>query len=131
MKAAPIVRATRTLFTLVLVGSCEGVGASEQPQCCTSWSAAFGLTDWPCVQIPRGTHLTFMGSSLTRYQYIDLVYHLESGGNDVFAQRSHFNPLWEGTFASWPEFFVQTNADLHGHEACDCVRRRKTDPTSI
>jgi hypothetical protein len=67
--------------------------------------------------VEAGNGLGFIGDSLSRYQYLNLVYLLETG-------------LWsadppnemEKRFSSWNEFFVVTNQRMGGHEICDCFR---------
>ena len=58
---------------------------------------------FPPIFIPPATHIIFVGDSVTRYQYLDLVYTLEHeihGENRRVSPRSSLrsnihNPLWE------------------------------------
>lgn len=72
--------------------------------------------------VPPGSRWTFMGDSLMRYQYLDLVFALHFGNNS-FAERTRRNPLQETTFSSWSDFYMSTHADLQPSEVlCDCYR---------
>lgn len=77
----------------------------------------------------RGQHVAFIGDSLTRYQYLSLVYFLETGrwtspaGAPV---NTH-----ESTWASWAAFHEGTAGRLRGHEICDCYRAQKWDPSTV
>ena len=72
-----------------------------------------------------GRHIIFVGDSLTRYQYLSLVFFLENKvwlpgyGNDSFGYRS---PCLETQWPSWRDFYLGTTAQLNGHESCDCCR---------
>ena len=62
--------------------------------------------------------ILLMGDSITRYQYLSLVYFLESG-NWSHAGRSITN---EKEWNSWNHFYEGTNSLLRGRESCDCTR---------
>lgn len=66
---------------------------------------------------PHG--LAFIGDSLSRYQYLNLVYFLEHGKWQV--ESDHPNEE-ERAYESWFEFYRITNSRLGGHELCDCHR---------
>lgn len=73
--------------------------------------------------IPFGARWAFVGDSLTRYQFLDLVYTLHNG-NDDHSRRTTRNPLQETTWHSWQEFYAGTHAELQPQEWwCDCYRR--------
>ena len=65
----------------------------------------------------------FIGDSLTRYQYLNLIYYLEHG---VWVANSTLKNENENTFdafsAGWNQFFQVTNERMGGHEICDCFR---------
>lgn len=62
--------------------------------------------------------LGFIGDSLTRYQYLNLVYFLETG---MWRSEEPENSL-ENKHSSWNDFYATTNQRLAGHEICDCFR---------
>lgn len=105
------------------VGLTLGV-ASVAAQCCFNASTC----------IPRGHHLVFMGDSLTRYQYLSLVYGLRHGrpleaphiGGDTLRRYvGTSNPLLERTWPSWQEFYDGGSDGLAPYEVCDCFRADK------
>jgi hypothetical protein len=65
--------------------------------------------------------IVFIGDSLTRYQYLDLVFTLHFGSRD-FEHRAQRNPLTALSFATWLAFMNHTTSELHPCEACDCYR---------
>lgn len=73
---------------------------------------------------PHG--LAIIGDSLSRYQYLNLVYFLEHGKWHADAHRP--NEV-EKSFDSWFEFYRVTNERLRGHELCDCHRDNTKDTT--
>lgn len=84
--------------------------------------------------LPRGQHLVFMGDSLTRYQYLSLVYGLRRGkpldapdiGCDALQRyEGTRNPLLERTWPSWQEFYDGGSDGLAPYEVCDCFRADK------
>lgn len=83
----------------------------------------------PCTQrgdgmaaILQHSTLIFMGDSLTRYQYLDLVYSLHYGNSD-HEQWQDNNPLQERTWQSFSAFYNGTHGDLQPYErVCDCYR---------
>lgn len=101
------------------------------------------------VPVPRNLHILFMGDSLTRYQYLDLVYFLshngtwngatpsppisssgesQSGGASERSENvgNYTNNLVIGrAHDSWNDFFVNTNAALAPFERCDCFRTQE------
>lgn len=70
---------------------------------------------------PPNRTLVFIGDSLTRYQYLDLVYSLHFGNHD-FARRNKQNPLSAPSFRTWLDFLNHTTSALRPNEACDCYR---------
>ena len=78
------------------------------------------VNDVDCL--PPKTTVVFVGDSITRYQYLDLVYTLHFG-NRSHEQRATCNPLQETTWPSWIDFFKGTHHELQPHEqVCDCYR---------
>ena len=79
--------------------------------------------------IPSGARWVFIGDSVARYQYLDLVYTLE--GKDELTRQKERNPLKETTWPSWQEFYQGTHADLQPNERwCDCYRLEQQHHTS-
>ena len=72
--------------------------------------------------VPPGSTIVFVGDSLTRYQYLDLVFTLRYG-HRAHENRTKRNPLNERTWWSWTRFHRGTHAELRPHETvCDCHR---------
>jgi hypothetical protein len=68
--------------------------------------------------------LTFIGDSLTRYQYLSLIHFLHSGLwpeplGDVSGQP---NPVMEREHANWTVYYSTSNEVYGGHEVCTCRR---------
>jgi GDSL/SGNH-like Acyl-Esterase family found in Pmr5 and Cas1p len=60
------------------------------------------------LSVLRGKHLVLIGDSLTRYQYLSLVYFLESGNwSSVYP-----NQMWEKDFKSWNQFYQVITAAI-------------------
>jgi hypothetical protein len=75
---------------------------------------------------PNG--ITFMGDSVTRYQYLNLVHFLEHGIWNSDSSKPNENGH---KFGSWNEFLRTTNQRLGGHEICDCHRLDSRDTNAI
>lgn len=86
-------------------------------------------------QRPRNLRIVFMGDSITRYQYLSLIYFLQYGywyhydhhdhdhhphRHNLMNAHSFRHPLHHDN--DWNEFFLQSNALFYPNEACDCVR---------
>ena len=91
-----------------------------------------------CLQ---GRHLLFFGDSISRYLYLLLARLLVVGewpddasllrGNSTCHEASWYDN-WSGTLRAkglipferdhWRNYFTGTNAELNGHELCDCYR---------
>jgi hypothetical protein len=70
---------------------------------------------------PSGLRLAFVGDSLTRYQYLSLVYYLRHGQWDE--DGNYPNMAAEMPFQrDWSSFYMYTNTILHPWEWCDCFR---------
>ena len=67
----------------------------------------------------------FMGDSITRYQYLDLVNTLHSGGSLRHSAVSSRSPLYSRGFGSWSDFLSATTNALAPREICDCHRLGK------
>eukprot|EP00966_Prymnesium_polylepis_P314981 7278233-Prymnesium_polylepis.1 len=81
------------------------------PDCCVA----------PHSCVPRNASLVLMGDSLTRYQYLDLVFQLHASS----ANRTHHvarSPLDAHEYRTWSDFLHSTNRELQPLEACDCLR---------
>ncbi len=73
------------------------------------------------IPIPQNLNIVLMGDSLTRYQYLDLVYFLSHNG--TWVQRDDQpNMVIEGTHPNWNSFYNYTNFVLKPYEECDCYR---------
>ena len=66
---------------------------------------------------PEG--IMMIGDSLTRYQYLNLVYFLVHG---VWGANSDLPNENEHKYKNWKQFFHVTNERMGGHEVCDCFR---------
>ena len=73
--------------------------------------------------LPANATLVFMGDSITRYQYLDLVYTLHFGNRKHERRDMKNNPLNEYMWDSWQEFYNYTYTDLQPNEGCDCYRK--------
>ena len=74
-------------------------------------------------QMPiKNLRLAFMGDSVTRYQYLSLVYFLKYGTWIDPLNNGRTNPLWHNNFDNWTDFFVQSNSILAPYEQCECHR---------
>ena len=76
------------------------------------------------LPIPRNLNIAFMGDSLTRYLYLDLVHFLKVGRWIDNADRPNF--VLEKTHANWTAFYNFTNTMLRPYEQCDCYRKSHT-----
>lgn len=91
---------------------------------CTS-----GVTKDQALSCLQGRHLVFIGDSLTRYQYLNLVFFLTTGEKVSPVAPSNEN---ERQWRDWNHFYDGTNARLQGREICDCHRwDRKVPPIPI
>lgn len=75
------------------------------------------------IPVPTNLNIAFMGDSLTRFQYLDLVYFLSHGGRWVQRDDSP-NLVTKGS--NWNAFFKFTNQVLKPYEECDCFRLQGT-----
>ena len=69
----------------------------------------------------RGRRIAFMGDSLTRYQYLNLVHFIARGS--WYSEPPTLEN--ERSWPSWAEFYKGTSARLTtstSHESCDCFR---------
>lgn len=69
----------------------------------------------------RNKSLIFIGDSLTRYQYLNLVGFLHTGYWKFEKPLSE----WEKEFETWEEFFHVTSSRLGENEICDCHREHR------
>lgn len=101
---------------------------------CSLKEACFTASD-PSTCVPSGSHIVFMGDSVTRYQYLSLAYLLHFGSPIHEDERRGLgpgakHPLLESTWESWDEFFDSTTLELAPHEICDCYRARHWKSTN-
>lgn len=78
--------------------------------------------DTPQNMMIRNLHLAFMGDSITMYQYLDLIYHLHSGGTKWVQNNETPNLVRHPDHVSWFHYLNYTNAMFDGIEKCDCWR---------
>jgi hypothetical protein len=71
------------------------------------------------MEVPTNLHIAFAGDSLTRYQYLSFVHFLKFGENNPDEVP---NIVSSSQYATWYEFFKQTNMNLQPEEQCDCFR---------
>ena len=62
-----------------------------------------------------------MGGSVTRYQYMDLVYRIHFG-NFAWNSALHKRMVDENLWSSWNDFYNGTTAPFEGSMKCDCFR---------
>lgn len=78
------------------------------------------------VCIPAGTHIVFIGDSVSRFQYLTLAYALLHGREAVEgrgAHRLHVLPSW----TNYTAFFRGTSSIVN--DTCDCSRAKGKDMT--
>jgi hypothetical protein len=68
---------------------------------------------------PRGIML--VGDSVTRYQYLNLIYFLVHNSWQMDGPLPNEN---QKKFESWDQYYKVTNQRMNGHEICDCYRKR-------
>ena len=72
---------------------------------------------------PRNLHLAFVGDSVTRYQYISLVYFLSTGQWYPEPAAHNKSLLYRGNhFDSWNDYLQYSNDQFQPAEQCDCYR---------
>ena len=82
------------------------------------------------IKQPRDLSLLFVGDSLSRYQYLSLVYFLRWGRwfdfsierSDLVNELSFDNPFHNDTYN---EFYYQTGRMLQPYELCDCHQNKE------
>ena len=72
------------------------------------------------IAIPENLHIAFAGDSLTRYQYISLVYYFKYG--KWIDPKEVPNMTQEKHHDTWHKFYKFTKEKLHPEEQCDCFR---------
>mmetsp|Transcript_30406 Transcript_30406/g.61890 ORF Transcript_30406/g.61890 Transcript_30406/m.61890 type:complete len:354 (+) Transcript_30406:76-1137(+) len=82
------------------------------------------------IPVPCNLNIAFMGDSLTRYQYLDLVYFLSHNGTWVSLE-DRPNLVIEKTHPDWNDFYEFTNKILKPHENCDCFRNEGQMNTNV
>lgn len=79
---------------------------------------------------PRNARIVLVGDSVTRYQYLSLVYFLRFGSwSDPVVSDHQPTPVYSHSYhhvkhgaLDFAEFFYQTNRLLYPNEICDCQR---------
>lgn len=74
---------------------------------------------WQNLSVPHNLNVLFMGDSLTRYQYLDLVYFLSHNGTWV-SPNDKPNFVVQSEQSGWVPYYKFTNAALQPYERCDC-----------
>mmetsp|Transcript_11624 Transcript_11624/g.16969 ORF Transcript_11624/g.16969 Transcript_11624/m.16969 type:complete len:496 (-) Transcript_11624:30-1517(-) len=72
------------------------------------------------IPVPQNLSILFFGDSLSRYQYLDLVYFLSHGA--WVEPDDHSSLVWAGNHSTWNAFYNFTNFNLKPYEECDCFR---------
>ena len=90
-----------------------------------SFSILTDLVQLQNMPVPRNLNILFMGDSLSRYQYLDLVFFLSHNGTWPSPEDSP-NMVVEKTHTNgWVQFYNFTNSALQPYEQCDCFRAQK------
>jgi hypothetical protein len=73
---------------------------------------------------PRHLRLLIAGDSVSRYQYLSLIYYLRHGVFWLDDTHKTINKsiVCEREFENWPSFFQETNMAVQPYEWCDCYR---------
>ncbi|KAI8908670.1 hypothetical protein DFJ77DRAFT_472920 [Powellomyces hirtus] len=85
----------------------------------------------------KGQTVYFIGDSVTRYQYNQLVYYLETGivplpSNNETLIQNKYDPVNEHSWPDWTTFFEgTTNFARQGKLTCDCYRRPEVSQNDI
>lgn len=88
-----------------------------------------GAAALPVVERPRDLHIAFVGDSVTRYMYLDLVYFLKH--NRWVQDDEYPNILNAKHFPSWNDHYNFSNAALAPNEQCDCFRNNPKNSSHI
>jgi GDSL/SGNH-like Acyl-Esterase family found in Pmr5 and Cas1p len=75
------------------------------------------------LSLLRGKHLVLVGDSLTRYQYLSLVYFIESAN----WTSDYPNQTWEKDFKSWNHFYQVITTANTASNMCICNAQQCTD----
>ena len=70
--------------------------------------------------ILQNKHLIFLGDSLTRYQYLNLLYLLTE--RNYLNNYVEPNVVNEHSYSNWTQFYLSTNSLFAPYEYCDCYR---------
>ncbi|KAI7842769.1 hypothetical protein COHA_003517 [Chlorella ohadii] len=73
----------------------------------------------------EGRPLVMIGDSLTRYQYIALIYFLEFGRwpAPLRGAAGHPSPVIASEWGPWSQFYQGTTTMFAGHQQCRCFRQ--------
>ena len=80
------------------------------------------LVELQNLPVPHNLNILFMGDSLSRFQYVDLVYFLSHNGTfpspddvpNMVVEKTHKH--------GWVQYFNFSNSALQPYEQCDCFR---------
>lgn len=109
------------IFIIFVIGLQHSIGIDGNYWDCFK-NAKSCLKNLPqnLTEMLRNRHLVMVGDSLTRYQYISLVYALRHG--NVVSPLMHPNIVQERDWSGWNDFFLNSNKLLKPFEVCDCFR---------
>ena len=107
----------RFSFALCLVQLCFAINSYETPPCFGKLKECRENLGRKTTETLKGKYLLMIGDSLTRYQYLSLVYTLRHQN----PPHVHMNPnMNENTHGEWIQFFKTSNRVLAPYEDCDC-----------
>jgi hypothetical protein len=81
------------------------------------------------VERPQDLHIAFVGDSVTRYMYLDLVYFLRH--NKWIQDDDYPNILNAKHYPSWNAHYNASNQALSPNEVCDCFRNNPENSSHI
>ena len=96
-----------------------------------SFSNLTDLVQLQNLPVPRNLNILIMADSVSRYQYLDLVYFLSHNGTFP-SPDDRPNMVVENTHKDgWIQYFNFTNSALRPYEQCDCFRAQKFDVATL
>ncbi len=99
----------------------ESTVAQVQPALgrCVFFNYSAGSPIW-CIR-PK-EHIVFVGDSVSRYQYLALVYAVHFGRPMPLSPGIEKSITNEKSFSSWQEFYAVTTHIFSPYMMCDCMR---------
>jgi hypothetical protein len=85
-----------------------------------TWTLNIPFTDTTVLHYLKGKEIVFLGDSITRYQYLNLVhfFHLHGSWSESSFPKIEIEKGWN----SWKSFHLGTSLRLGCEEICDCYR---------